>query len=103
MLAPHAERQDPSPPGTPNVVVCEGKGEGMVAGSLHALTHRSPARLLCRCFTGIKGKALRRASSPLKTKASQEENPFPTLPSTQPGKAGLLVKAGAFPGANWCF
>lgn len=42
-------------------------------------------------------------SCPLKPKARQEENPFPTLPSGQAGKAEQLVKAGAFPGANWCF
>lgn len=39
----------PSPLGTPNAAVCEGKGEGkgegMVAGSLHALTHYSVAKL----------------------------------------------------------
>lgn len=69
----------------------------------HISSNSSPARLLCCCFAGTKGTALQRASCPLKTKASQEENPFPTLPSAQTGKAGLLVKAGAFPGANRCF
>lgn len=69
----------------------------------HVSSSSSPARLLCRCFAGTKGTALQRASCPLKPKASQEENPFPTLPSDQAGKAGRLVKAGAFPGANCCF
>ena len=69
----------------------------------HISSNSSPARLICYCFTGTRGMALQRASCPSKTKASQEENPFPTLPSTQAGKAGLLVKAGASPVANWYF
>jgi len=72
----------------------------------HISSDSSPARLLCCCFAGTKGTALQRASclkTCLKTETSQEEDSSPTLPSAQAGKAGLLVKAGTFAGANWCF